>query len=89
MKLKGAKDAGDLEYKKKRKKKDKAKTDDVGVSKAVAEDEDKSAEQQARWMRNAQRTAKEDVKQAEAETKQYGKTEAQRRHDERRRKRVE
>ena len=86
LKLKGAKDAGI--DKKKRKKKDKAKTDDVGVSKAVAEDEDKSAEQKALVDEERAEDGQEDVKQAEAETKQYGKTEAQRRHDERRRKRV-
>lgn len=86
LKLKGAIDAGIKKHKKKKPKLDSreskaaditAKEQDVeesAVQKALAEEEEKEHDDSA--------------KQQEAEVKEYGKTEAQRRHEERRKKRV-
>ncbi|KAK4546804.1 hypothetical protein LTR36_001536 [Oleoguttula mirabilis] len=86
LKLKGAKDAGVKKHKKKEKKAkqsvtegtDKPPEEETALQKVLAEEEQEG-------------DAGGDVvaKQRESETKDYGKTEAQRRHEERRRKRLD
>lgn len=86
LKLKGAKDAGVKKHKKKKPKADSGepkptdeaekeqRVEQTKLQKALAEEEKKKGDEVA--------------DQQEAEVKEYGKTEAQRRHDERRKKRV-
>ena len=84
LKLKGAKDAGVKKHKKKKPKPDTEEAKPTGeegdksfVQRALAEEEDGD---------DAERTVV--TKQQEQEARELGKTEAQRRHEERRRKRV-
>ena len=76
--------------KKKRKKKSKGAAEQADESKAVVkkDDGDESAAQKALADEEGGDAGEDVVKQAESDTKAYGKTEAQRRHEERRRKRV-
>jgi protein FAM32A len=84
LKLKGA----GVE-KKKKKRKDKSKLDaEAGDSKALVKKDEEPTVQQALADEELEGDGDEVLKQTESEMKQYGKTEAQRRHDERRRKRV-
>ncbi len=78
LKLKGAKDAGI--------KKKKSKPAGSTSSKAEAQVSDDKALQKA--LADEETSLEATGVEREAETKQYGKTEAQKRHDERRRKRV-
>ncbi|KAK0247909.1 hypothetical protein B0A54_16623 [Friedmanniomyces endolithicus] len=80
LKLKGAKDAG---IKKKKKSKPAGSTS----SKVEAQVSDDKALQKA--LADEENSLEATGVEREAETKQYGKTEAQKRHDERRRKRLD
>ena len=85
LKLKGAKDAG-VDKKKKKKK---AKADATESKPAdAAEKEIELSGVQKTLAQEENEDDKDVVKQQESEVKEYGKTEAQRRHEERRRKRV-
>ncbi|KAK0265877.1 hypothetical protein LTR35_017061 [Friedmanniomyces endolithicus] len=79
LKLKGAKDAGI--------KKKKSKPAGSTSSKAEAQVSDDKALQKA--LADEETSLEATGGEREAETKQYGKTEAQKRHDERRRKRLD
>ncbi|KAK0363701.1 hypothetical protein LTR91_020798 [Friedmanniomyces endolithicus] len=79
LKLKGAKDAGI--------KKKKSKPAGSTSSKAEAQVSDDKALQKA--LADEETSLEATGVEREAETKQYGKTEAQKRHDERRRKRLD
>ena len=91
LKLKGAKDGG-VDKKKKRKKPKPEESESKAIAKSERKDDvegeqDNSALQKAL----AEEEERDDVsvaKKNEDEVKEYGKTEAQRRHEERRRKRV-
>lgn len=76
--------------KKKKKKKSKPADEQTDDSKALAkkDDAEQSATQKALADEENENAGDEIVKETESEAKQYGKTEAQRRHEERRRKRV-
>jgi len=81
LKLKGAKDAGI-----KKKKKKKSKPAEPTNSKVEEKSSDDTALQNA--LADEETSLEASGVEREGETKQYGKTEAQKRHDERRRKRV-
>ncbi|TKA66885.1 hypothetical protein B0A55_08184 [Friedmanniomyces simplex] len=83
LKLKGAKDAG---IKKKRKKSKPSETTTTSTAEANASS-DGTALQKA--LADEETGLDASGKEREAETKQYGKTEAQKRHEERRRKRLD
>nr|POE56901.1 uncharacterized protein c31g5.21 [Quercus suber] len=93
LKLKGAKDAGVKKHKKKRKDKSVAlvETSDADPSSSVAPDEQTERRGNAETM--AQKVAKEEDTMLRKDTADvgphFGKTEAQRRHEERRRKMLE
>ncbi|KAK1061165.1 hypothetical protein LTR12_004813 [Friedmanniomyces endolithicus] len=80
LKLKGAKDAGI-------KKKKKSKPAEPTSSKVEAQSSDDTVLQKA--LADEETNLEASGVEREAETKQYGKTEAQKRHDERRRKRLD
>lgn len=88
LKLKGAKDAGVKKHKKKKK-------TNVDLDESTSTIKDKTEQSVEKF--SAQRALAEEeeevdneirVQQQEADVKEYGKTEAQRRHEERRKKRV-
>ena len=81
LKLKGVKDAGVKKHKKK-----KAKADAVESKPVEGEQDEQSAIQTA--LAEEEGDGNTVLTQAEADVKEFGKTEAQRRHEERRRKRV-
>ncbi|KAK0276965.1 hypothetical protein LTR91_013839 [Friedmanniomyces endolithicus] len=82
LKLKGAKDAGI-----KKKKKKKSKPAEPTNSKVEEKSSDDTALQNA--LADEETSLEASGVEREGETKQYGKTEAQKRHDERRRKRLD
>lgn len=82
LKLKGAKDAG-VKKKKKKEKKEKTSSDKPSMEK----DNDSSTAMQ-KALADEEDDDKALQRPADAEIKQYGKTEAQKRHEEMRRKRV-